>query len=78
MENTEKPGPEPLNKSEKEALRSISEQIEKHALSNDWKTVLHLREQLKDAARLDIISSENRRDTSLAPSTIKAKTSGQT
>ncbi len=78
MEDIEKPGPKPLNESEKEALRSISEQIEKAAQNNDWETASYLRKQLNNAARLDIISSEDNINASLTPSAIKAKTGGQT
>jgi len=73
MEDREKSGAEPLDKSEKEALRSISEQIRKAAAENDWETVSLLRKELTTAANLDIISPKDAIDAALPPSRIKVE-----
>ena len=62
-EDKEKSGPEPLNKSERKALKSISDQIWKAILNDDKETADHLQKQLADAAGVNIIS---RKDASSA------------
>jgi hypothetical protein len=63
--SVEVPKAAPLTKAERGYQKQVKEQIAKAALDNDPEKVRALRKQLAEAARLGIISHEQRLDTAI-------------